>query len=228
MLDGKLDIKSYRNSSFQDDFRRVEFLENKVMNKSLLDFGCGGGGLLHLLKEKTYDIAGLELDRQINQYINDEGIKCYRSLDEVEKKYDFITLFHVLEHLPNPIATLKELKTYIKQNGKIIIEVPNSEDALLTLYNSKAFADFTYWSCHLFLFNNSTLEEVCKRSGYKINYIKQVQRYPLSNHLYWLANKLPGGHKEWDFLNGVVNNSQYEKHLASIGKCDTLIAEISL
>ncbi|WP_338655529.1 class I SAM-dependent methyltransferase [Sporosarcina psychrophila] len=228
MLSGKVNIHEYRINSLRDDKRRATYIENNVINKNMLDFGCGGGGLLHLLKEKTSGIAGLELDKTLYKMINDEGITCYQELQDIKEKFDYITMFHVLEHLSDPIGMLKELKKYLAPSGKLIIEVPNSEDALLTLYNNEAFANFTYWSCHLFLFNASTLLELFKQAGYRVNYIKQVQRYPLSNHLYWQSNQLPGGHKEWSFLNDPFLEKEYESQLAAIGKCDTLLAEITL
>jgi len=228
MLLGEMDIQKYRNNSYQDDKRRATFIESTVLNKSVLDFGCGGGGLLHILKDQTARIEGLELDNTLNKIINDEGITCHKSLIDVKETYDYITMFHVLEHLPDPMEMLVELKKYLKPNGKIIIEVPNSDDALLTLYNSQAFADFTYWSCHLFLFNASTLNKLFRQAGYKVNYIKQVQRYSLSNHLHWLSEKLPGGHQQWAYLNSPLLSEEYGNQLASIGKCDTLLAEIML
>lgn len=133
-------------------------------------------------------------------------------------------MFHVLEHLIDPVNVLETLRSTLSENGKLIIEVPNSNDALLTLYNSKSFSEFTYWSCHLYLFNPSTLKTVIEKAGYKVNYIKQIQRYPLSNHLYWLSKELPGGHQKWGFLDSVELHSQYENQLAALGICDTLIA----
>lgn len=61
----------------------------------------------------------------------------------------------------------------------------------------------------------------------KVNYITQVQRYPLANHLYWLAKEKPGGHQSWHFIDSLELHAAYEKSLASIGKCDTIIASIS-
>ena len=69
----------------------------------------------------------------------------------------------------------------------MILEVPNSDDALLTLYESKDFQNFTYWSQHLFLFNTKTMAELIEQTGLKLNGIKHIQRYPLSNHMYWLS-----------------------------------------
>jgi 2-polyprenyl-3-methyl-5-hydroxy-6-metoxy-1,4-benzoquinol methylase len=62
------------------------------------------------------------------------------------KKFHSITAFHVIEHLKNLKEILKNLTERLHEDGEIIIEVPNSDDALLTLYDSNDFQNFTYWS----------------------------------------------------------------------------------
>jgi 2-polyprenyl-3-methyl-5-hydroxy-6-metoxy-1,4-benzoquinol methylase len=142
--------------------------------------------------------------------------------------YDLITAFHVMEHLPDPRAMLKTLASMLAKNGRIVIEVPSSEDALLSLYDSDAFQHFTYWSQHLFLFNAETLRRLVEQAGLRIISIQQFQRYPLSNHLHWLSRGKPGGHQEWAFLDSPELESAYGNALATIGKCDTLIAHVEL
>jgi hypothetical protein len=134
----------------------------------------------------------------------------------------------VVEHLPDPIAILKILATQLSKNGRMIVEVPSSDDALLTLYDSSAFQHFTYWSQHLFLFNAETLRHLAKKAGLRILSIQQYQRYPLSNHLHWLGHGKPGGHQKWAFLDSPELKAAYANTLASLAKCDTLIAHLEL
>jgi hypothetical protein len=108
----------------------------------------------------------------------------------------------------------------------MVIEVPSSEDVLLTLYDSDAFKHFTYWSLHLFLFNAATLETLAKQAGLKVMAIQHYQRYPLSNHLHWLSQGKPGGHQLWAFIDTPELMQAYSQALASIGKTDTLIAHL--
>ena len=96
----------------------------------------------------------------------------------------------------------------------------------MTLYESKFFRNFTYWSQHLFLFNEKTVKLLEKNSGLKLNWVKHIQRYPLSNHLYWLSKKKPGGHKHWNFLDNSLITSEYEKQLSLVGKTDTLLVSV--
>lgn len=228
MFNGKLDLTNYRKNSFKDDKRRFDFLQEDLIGKDLLDFGCGAGGFLHFSKEAANEINGIELDKAIRNTLNEEGISCYGNLSEITKKYDYITLFHVLEHIPNPTELIKELKQFLKPQGKIIIEIPSADDALITLYESEEFKKFTYWSCHLYLYNPYTLTKICGNAGMTVNYVKQVQRYSLSNHLHWLAKGKPGGHKAWKALNKDILDEEYAAILASLGKCDTLLCECTL
>jgi hypothetical protein len=112
--------------------------------------------------------------------------------------------------------------------GRIFIEVPNADDALLTLYRNKAFMEFTYWSPHLFLYNPHTLAHLLEKAGIPRERvaISQFQRFPLSNHLLWLAEGRPGGHTTWSFLNSPELNEAYGASLARLGRCDTLCAWI--
>jgi len=105
----------------------------------------------------------------------------------------------------------------------MIIEVPSSDDALLTLYGNGRFQEFTYWSQHLYLFNVSTMKLLIKKAGIKLNWIKHVQRYPLSNHLYWLSKGMPSVHKQWAFLDYQQLNQNYEKQLVALGLTETIV-----
>jgi 2-polyprenyl-3-methyl-5-hydroxy-6-metoxy-1,4-benzoquinol methylase len=224
------DVQAWIRETAWDDERRFQYLKSALPNRRLLDFGCGTGGFLLKAQELTATVHGVDPEARLSNHFQNNGLTVFQHLSEVPKTlggYDIITAFHVLEHIPDPKSTLSELSTMLSNNGQIIVEVPNADDALLTLYNNGPFSHFTYWSCHLFLFTSKTLEMLVSRAGLKINYIKQIQRYPLSNHLYWLANGKPGGHQKWNFLDSPELHVAYEKQLAAIGKCDTIIASIS-
>lgn len=221
------DWQRYLKEYDQDDERRVERFKPLLINKSVLDFGCGGGGFLLKVKNICKSSAGLEKDKYLRGMLTEAGIAVYGELEELKDKFDVITLFHVLEHLKDPRDILKKLSDLLNKSGTIIIEVPNSDDALLELYKSKPFSEFTYWGCHLYLFNNSTLKKLINDSGLIVNFIGQIQRYPLSNHLYWLSKGKPGGHKIWHFMDRTDLSQAYEAQLATLGLCDTIIASVS-
>lgn len=227
-----VDIGMWLSSTKQDDERRFLYLKSLIARKKILDFGCGAGGFLLMAKQIARAVYGVELERRLQEHFRAHNLSVFKNTDIVmnknsELKFDVITMFHVLEHLPDPKAMLRNLSSLLEEDGEIIIEVPHADDALLTLYECEPFSNFTYWSCHLFLFNFKTLGILAEKAGLKVNYIKQSQRYPLSNHLYWLSKGKPGGHQKWQFLNSPEIINAYENMLASIGKCDTLIMSLS-
>ena len=222
-------VEDWVRESDADDSRRFEFLRASLPEKRLLDFGCGAGGFLSKAQGLASHLVGVEPESRLSDYFRRCGLHVFSSLEAIvttTEKFDLITAFHVVEHLPDPRETLRQLSK-LTPTGELIIEVPSSDDALLTLYECDAFTRFTYWSQHLFLFNPRTLEDLIRQAGLKLNWLKQVQRYPLSNHLYWLATGNPGGHKRWAALDSAVLHEIYSAQLGALGKCDTLLASIS-
>lgn len=209
----------------QDDRRRFTMLEASLVNRSVLDFGCGAGGFLIKARSVAAAVTGVEPERRVREYWGDRLVLCDR-LEDAGSEYDLITAFHVIEHLPDPRASLRELARHLAKDGRLVVEVPSSDDALLTLFESEPFRHFSYWSQHLFLFNADTLRRLAVQAGLRVVAIQQFQRYPLSNHLYWLSRNRPGGHQQWSFLDTPALSAAYAASLASLGKCDTLIAHL--
>ncbi|MBU0481852.1 MAG: class I SAM-dependent methyltransferase [Proteobacteria bacterium] len=227
-----LDIGQWIAQTKDDDERRFRALQSSLKGKSILDFGCGTGGFLLRARSVAEKVYGVELERRLQQYFRVNDLAVFENVEAIAKgaeglRFDVITMFHVLEHLPDPKSMLSCLAELLTDKGELIIEVPHADDALLSLYECESFSHFTYWSCHLYLFTVKTLELLVGQAGIKLNYIKQVQRYPISNHLYWLAKGKPGGHKEWGFLDSPELQAAYEKQLAAAGKCDTLVMSVS-
>ena len=205
-------------------------LKPMLKNKTLMDFGCGAGGFLNKARHVAEDVFGIESENKTREYWSNV-INIYPdfvSLRQDKTRFDIITAFHVLEHLHDPRAMLKNLASLLVEGGRIVVEVPSSEDILLTLYDSEPFQRFTYWSQHLFLFNPDSLRRLCEQAGLRIVTIQQFQRYPLSNHLHWLSKGRSGGHSSWAFLDTPELTRAYSNALAAIGKCDSLIAYLEI
>ncbi len=228
MHNGSIELKNWIKNTSEDDIRRFNQFKDKIKGKNILDFGCGNGGFLLKAKDYAQSVSGLELDQGLSNYFKEHNLKVYSNLDQIKDKFDVITMFHVLEHIPKPIELLSSLKNLLNKNGRIIVEVPNANDALMSIYESRAFQELTYWSCHLFLFNEDNLREIITKADYKIDYIKQYQRYPITNHLYWLAKGKPGGHEKWSHLLSENLNKEYIKILKSQKACDSLLASFTI
>ena len=205
----------------EDDKRRV-VQHNKILkNKKILDFGCGWGGFLKRTT-KAKSLTGVELRKECIFYIkkNIKKIVVSDNLNNLNEKYDIITMFHVLEHIPYQVKTLKELKKKLTKNGKIIIEVPSAEDFLLKL---KEFKKFTFRSEHLMLHTENSLRKILEVSGFKKINIKYYQRYNFSNHLGWFIKRMPGGHNSYENISDAKINKEYSDYLIRRKSTDTLI-----
>lgn len=209
------------NKTAKDTDRRIEFLKPLIEGKKILDFGCGYGGFLLKAQEIAKETWGIELDKKAQKFCSDNNI-IMTEINQ-EEKFDLITMFHVIEHLKDPVQILEQLKKRLHKNGKIVIETPNANDALLELYKNNGFQNFTYWGCHLFLYNLQTLCRLGEKAGFKVSVEKQIQRYPLSNHLYWLAANKPGGDSVFVQFNTPEINQHYTKILEELGMCDTIL-----
>ena len=223
-------IDAWLRDAAVDDERRFRWLEPRLVGKKLLDFGCGAGGFLLKARMLAADVSGVEPESRLHPHFTASRLRVFPGIDDVAQasigSFDLVTAFHVVEHLPDPRAMLIALAGLLKSDGELIVEVPNSEDALLKLYACDAFGKFTYWSQHLYLFNRRTLSELVRQAGLRLRWLRQVQRYPLSNHLHWLSRGKPGGHQQWAFIDSPGLGAAYEAQLASLGQCDTLLAGI--
>lgn len=209
----------------QDSIRRAEKFGVHIKGKRWLDFGCGLGGMLDELASEAAYGAGLEPNLDRASIVSAKGHQVFSSLDELEDaSLDIVTMFHVLEHLTDPVGILKAIKRVLCPGGDVIIEVPHARDALITLFDCEEFRRFTFWSEHLVLYTRHSLQLLLKAAGYSEYQIMGYQRYPLSNHLYWLSKGKPGGQTNWNLLNSKETQSSYAADLIKIDRSDSLVS----
>tara|TARA_Y100000389_G_scaffold31120_1_gene26351 strand:+ start:24769 stop:25668 length:900 start_codon:yes stop_codon:yes gene_type:complete len=221
----------YGNSVYEknDDLdRRLKRFGHMCAGKDVLDFGCGAGDFLLSNKAIANSLVGIELNKNYQIRLKKEGITVFDKLDNIHNNtIDVIFAFHVFEHLDDPISFLINSMLSLRKNGKLIIEIPHGNDLLLKQYPTDEFKRFSLWSQHLILHTHKSLEILMKISNIKNYKIEGVQRYGVSNHLNWLFNKKPGGHKT-SRANFETNNlkSSYEDYLKQQDSTDTLYCTI--
>ncbi len=201
-----------------DDLRRYKYMKKYIKNKSVLDFGCGIGTFIKLSNKITKECHGLEINKNLLLKLKNKS-KIFSNIDQINNKYDYITMFHVLEHIPNSIEVLKKLKKLLKPKGKLIIEIPHAKDIL---FNINEFKNFSLWSEHLVLHTEKSVEKILKYSGYKVINTKYIQRYNFINHLGWFLREKPQGHIFFkNFYNEKINK-KYVHYLSKNKITDTL------
>jgi SAM-dependent methyltransferase len=214
-----------------DTSRRIFSYEKFLSGKTVLDFGCGSGTFISWMRKTDIPscMYGVELNKLDRNIVCKMGVPCYKSLEDMDYKsmnIDVVCMFHVLEHIPNPLYVLEEIRKILApKTGKVIIEVPHANDFLLDKLECLDFKRFTLWSKHLMLHTRISLERMLEYSGFRDIHIEGVQRYGLANHLYWLGFGVSGGHKS--NLSVMETNElkiAYTNALSRIDANDTLVA----
>jgi ubiquinone/menaquinone biosynthesis C-methylase UbiE len=105
---------------------KVKLINAKSEKGKLLDIGAGTGDFLVAAKNDGWQTLGIEPNVKAKTIAINKGVYFADNLSDLESySFDVITLWHVLEHVPNLEEYLKELKRLLKPSGKIIIAVPN-------------------------------------------------------------------------------------------------------
>ena len=132
---------------------RLGFLtNNNVASGKLLDVGAGGGEFTYVSSQLGFDSTGIEPNIGYSNYAKDQyqaNVKTGQ-LADVDGKFDVITMFHVMEHIPDPIKTFKKLYDLLNEDGFLFIEVPNIESFSQSPGN-------TFFKAHIHYFSAATL-----------------------------------------------------------------------
>ena len=141
----------------------------KVEKGSLLDFGCGKGKFANLAQRKGWQVKCIETAEARADYAKkvyglDVDTHSYTGGKVFTDEFDVLTLFHVLEHLPDPQNLLSELiKHNLAKDGLVVIEVPNFRSLQAYIARSKwIHLDVSRHKSH---FTQSQIEQVALKSG---------------------------------------------------------------
>jgi len=143
----------------------------------LLDVGCGPGYFLQQMKNRGWQVNGLDVSsaacKIAGQRVGEENIfqGDLSSVDIASDKYDMVTLWHVIEHLHNPKETLLKIRYILKDDGTLIVCCPNFGSWLRVIFKE-------YWfplvvPHHLLHFTPKTLKLMLEASGFKVRYQKR-------------------------------------------------------
>ncbi|MFC1897614.1 class I SAM-dependent methyltransferase [Chloroflexota bacterium] len=191
LIDMKYDKEAYNikaheggcsyGQDWQDYYSSI--IELVPPDSYVLDVGCARGGLLEYLREKrNCRVKGLDITSGAVTFCKEKGIeviKCDVEEEEVPGVYDVVIFSAILEHLINPLSVLEKLKKNLRDDGHIVILVPNYSHILARIQyllgrNITTFGntqeDIKYGIQpygHVRFFNKSTLSHILLKTGYK-------------------------------------------------------------
>ena len=109
---------------YQLNFEYFEPFLSKEL--AVLDFGCGNGGMLRLIRERVRQAEGLEVNPHARAIAIEGGLRVYGSIDELpdHPTYDLVVTNHVLEHVRDVCSTLERIRVSMKPGGRLIAKLP--------------------------------------------------------------------------------------------------------
>ena len=174
------------NTSFEKIRRIFDFDTGKSLK--ILDVACGDGRISRGLIKKGHQVFGVDNDPKAVQAVSQSGIKCEKSnIEEAipfeDSFFDLALALDILEHLNNPKDFLVRVKSKLKEDGQIIISIPNHFDLrnrLRMLFGKGIihwahlkFSNSDSWNySHIRFFRGQELEELLSQAGLYINSVQ--------------------------------------------------------
>jgi SAM-dependent methyltransferase len=133
----------------------------------LLDVGCASGKFLRQMGAVGWQLAGIEYDPEAAEKARSTGAEIFvgdpTRAPFVDRRFDLITAFHSLEHMPDPLAVLTRMMAWLAPDGLAVVEVPNVAGLGARLFGP-------YWSGfdlprHLVHFTPVTMRAMVERAG---------------------------------------------------------------
>ncbi|MCX6296856.1 MAG: class I SAM-dependent methyltransferase [Bacteroidetes bacterium] len=167
--------KGFINSVYQTVrkytlLKKLQLVSKHFKTGKILDIGCGTGEFLNTCKNAKWETFGIEPDDDArNMAIKNYGLDIRKESDLsglADSSFDVISMWHVLEHVPNLNERVEELKRLIKPTGMIIIAVPNCESL-----DAKSYKEL--WAAydvprHLYHFIPKDIETLFQKHGMKV------------------------------------------------------------
>ncbi|MBT8395111.1 MAG: class I SAM-dependent methyltransferase [Flavobacteriaceae bacterium] len=165
--------------------RKMKLLNSfQLEEKNLLDVGCGTGDFLQITQQNNWTVSGIELNEAARQIANSKTNNSVYNIEQLlefpKHSFDVITLWHVLEHLPNLEEHVSILKSLLKENGTLIIAVPNYKS-----FDAKYYKNF--WAAfdaprHLWHFNQESISKLFSKVNMKV-----VETHPMKFDSYYVS-----------------------------------------
>ena len=155
--------------------QKVQLLEKHQPNKgNLLDMGCGTGDFLQVAQQAGWQVQGIEPNEKAQQIAASKGATLISGTPAAaDHTFDAITLWHVLEHLPNLELQIQELKRILKPTGTLLIAVPNFKS-----YDAGYYKEF--WAAydvprHLWHFSKTSIDRLVEQEGMKVVSVRPMK-----------------------------------------------------
>lgn len=141
-----------------------------LRRKRVLDIGCGVGVFIEVAKSRGYSVKGIDINGSVlglvSEYVRGDVEVADIKKFESDEKFDIVTMWYVLEHLPDPESVIRKVWGLLRYGGVFALSTPNGDGA------SARFVPKWYYSAvpedHIFEFSPSSLSHLLRRNGFTV------------------------------------------------------------
>lgn len=153
---------------------RLQDLRRFITSGRLLEIGSSTGEML-AAASPAFEAIGVEADAQTSAAARARGLQCVNgTLFDArfpDAHFDAAVLYHVIEHLPSPVAAVRELQRIVKPGGWLVMEAPNIQTIWFRLLGPR-WRQFI--PDHLFFFSPATFTRLCVENGFAVRELRSV------------------------------------------------------
>jgi SAM-dependent methyltransferase len=163
---------------------KYEILSKYIGSGKVLDIGCATAEFLEYMRQKNWEIAGMEPDPYVREktavekqidIVGKDGLKIFPS-----QSFQLITLWHVLEHVHRLDEQIEEIKRLLSENGFLVLALPNP-DSYDASYYGKYWAGFDL-PRHLYHFSPADVETLFQKYGFNL-----INTHPLKFDAFYVS-----------------------------------------
>ena len=185
--------------------KKAKWVRRYLKQGDILDFGAGTGEFLNTMKKFLWNVEGVEPNKTARDLAILKGLNLKADLSELRiKKFDVISLWHVLEHLPDLENKIGEFYDLLNEEGIIIIAVPNHRSYDAEFYKE----NWAAWDVprHIWHFSRKGLKEKFSENNFEL-----IDEKPLKFDSYYVSllsekNKNSSGNPLKAFYRGFISN----------------------
>lgn len=184
------DYNEYESASENGIFKKIldffyyprnKFVQDlNIKNNSIFDIGCGNGTFLQSVSSNFAKVYGSDYNQSALKIAKSKIpslILMPENIGNVRLRFDVITLWHVLEHIPNPVEFVSNIKKMMNKDSTLVLEVPNSNSIMFSIFKE----NYKWISLpeHLFFYNEKSLSFLFKKCELDIIKIYYPRMFPL-------------------------------------------------
>ncbi len=193
----------------------------------LLDFGCGGGTFLRRMHEQGWQVVGMDVTPEVVDRVQAEtglpvllGTLPHAELEPAS--FDLITMLHSLEHVPDPLGTVREAHRLLVPGGRLMVAAPNIDSLAFRTFGQawfgldlpRHFTHFAPWTLHFML----------ERGGFRQVRIRMVRHSSWIRHSARLACQLPHAQPIHRMMQGKTLSRFLALYSCLTGQSDCMMA----